>query len=159
MVGLKFLVEARTCDGAYCQVIVNHTPQRRAHGDYTGFVPQESLWGVYSDEQFDWASVVDAIGLLHPDDHIDMADHHALGGIGQARNLDCIGGDIDDPLLVFDKEVMMVGRVGIEIGPGRVHGNLAQQTGLAELVQRIVDGGQRHLNARSPSPCNCSALT
>src|SRR3546814_1321198 len=37
----------------------------------------------------------------------------------------------------------MVGDVGVEVGPARLHHHLAQQAGGGELMQAVVDGGQR----------------
>src|SRR3546814_3987818 len=43
----------------------------------------------------------------------------------------------------FVVEVVMVGDVGVEVGtPGLDH-HLAQQAGFGELMQAVVDGGQR----------------
>ena len=44
-------------------------------------------------------------------------------------------------------EVMVMSDIGIEIGPARRHDDFAQKTGIAKLVQRIVDSGQRNRHA------------
>ena len=48
----NLLVEVRGCDGRFCDVTLTHASGEQTTR-YTGFVPQESLWGVYSNEQFD----------------------------------------------------------------------------------------------------------
>lgn len=48
-----FRVEIDDCDGAWCEVMAtDHTQQGRA-ATYTGYLPQATLWGVYSGERFD----------------------------------------------------------------------------------------------------------
>ena len=42
----------------------------------------------------------------------------------------------------------MVARIGVEIAARRIHDHLAQQARFGELVQRVVDGGERNLQAR-----------
>ena len=44
----------------------------------------------------------------------------------------------------LDEEVIVVRRVGVEIGALAADRDLAQQAGPLELVQRVVDGRQRH---------------
>ena len=41
---------------------------------------------------------------------------------------------------------MVRGDVGVEIGLGAVDADLAQQAGIGQLVERVVDGRQRHRN-------------
>ena len=41
----------------------------------------------------------------------------------------------------------MLGGIGVEIGAARFNHHLAQQPGLGELVQGVVDGGQGHTDA------------
>ncbi len=60
--------------------------------------------------------------------------------LGQVLDDDRGGGDVDHPLLVLEIEMVMVGGIGVEIAAGRVDRHFAQQPGLPELVQRIVDG-------------------
>ena len=52
--------------------------------------------------------------------------------------------DVKQPAGIFEKEVMMVTDIGIDIGAAGIHHHLAQQPCLDELVQRIVDGRERH---------------
>ena len=42
------------------------------------------------------------------------------------------------------EEMMVIGRVGVEVRAARLDHDLAQQPGRGELVQRVVDGRQRH---------------
>src|SRR5690606_22961884 len=53
--------------------------------------------------------------LPHPHDHIDMGHLHPVRRRGNPRDADRIGGNVLDPLLVLDEEMMMVGGVGVEI--------------------------------------------
>jgi hypothetical protein len=48
----------------------------------------------------------------------------------------------------FTEEMMVVGRVGVEIRAPRLDDGLAQQPGFGELVQRIVNGRQGHRDPR-----------
>ena len=54
------------------------------------------------------------------------------------------GRDIQQPAGMLAEEMVVVRRVGVEIGLGAFHRDLAQEARLGELVQRIVDGGERH---------------
>ena len=63
-----------------------------------------------------------------------MRDGHALTG------------NVLEVARPFEEEVMVVRRVGVEIGPPRFDHDLTQQTGVGELVQRIVDRRQRYLH-------------
>src|ERR1043166_4755727 len=52
-------------------------------------------------------------------------------------------GNVDQLVTALKVEVMMRGDVGVEVGLGAVDTDLTQQTGIGQLVQRIVDGGER----------------
>ncbi len=52
--------------------------------------------------------------------------------------------NVEQPAGILEKEVMMVTDVGVEIEAAGIHHHLAQQPCLDELVQRIVDGRERH---------------
>ena len=56
---------------------------------------------------------------------------------------------IDQLPLVLDEEVMMIGDVGVEIGAAAVDGHFAEQAGRGELVQRVVDRGERDPHVRA----------
>ena len=52
--------------------------------------------------------------------------------------------DLIYPVFVLDVEMVMVVGIGIEIGSRALDCDLTQQASLGELVQRVVDGGERH---------------
>ena len=45
--------------------------------------------------------------------------------------------------------MLVIAGIGVEIGARAIHRDLAQQARLAELVQRVIDGGERHRHARA----------
>jgi len=51
--GPKMLVFVNGCDGAACEIRLNHTNAQGNTATYQGYVPQETLWGVYEGEVFD----------------------------------------------------------------------------------------------------------
>ena len=55
-------------------------------------------------------------------------------------------GNVDQLVVVFEIEVVMRRHVGVEIGLGAVDADLAQQAGIGQLIERVVDGGERHRN-------------
>ncbi len=66
-------------------------------------------------------------GTLCPaqaDDDLDAGHFHALGQVGDAQ---ARGGHVDDLALFLQEEMVMLGRVGVEIGLGPVHRQLAQE--------------------------------
>ena len=69
------------------------------------------------------------------------------GGFG-AGDLDILARNVERPVRILEKEVMMVTDVGVEIRVAGIHHDLAQQPCLDELVQRIVDGSERHPDCR-----------
>ena len=69
------------------------------------------------------------------------------GGVRDAVNSDRVSRNVHELAVLFDEEVVVVRRVGVEIGLAAVDRELAQKAGLGELMQRIVDGGERHLLA------------
>src|SRR6185312_9548177 len=82
--------------------------------------------------------------LAQPHDHVDAGD---LVAFRRCRGLadDHVGPrDVEHLVRAFDEEVVMRRDVGIEVGLGAVDRDLAQQADLGELVQRVVDGGERH---------------
>ena len=58
-----------------------------------------------------------------------------------------VAGDVQQAVGVLDEEVVVVPGVGIEISALGIDRDFAQQPGVRELVQGIVDGGQRNLDA------------
>ncbi|SCM77743.1 hypothetical protein KL86PLE_60058 [uncultured Pleomorphomonas sp.] len=53
-------------------------------------------------------------------------------------------GNVEHPVFILDVEMVMIVGIGVEIGARALDGHLAQQAGFGELVQRVVDGGERH---------------
>ena len=68
------------------------------------------------------------------------------GGCGQIGDADAAA-HVDQPALAFDEEVVVVADIGVEIGAGAVDRDFAQKPRLGELVQRVVDGGERDAHA------------
>ena len=75
-----------------------------------------------------------------------------LGRRRQVADRDRLARDVDEGILALDEEVVVLARVGVEIGLGAVDRELAQQPGFGELVQRVVDGRERDRDARPASP-------
>ena len=70
-----------------------------------------------------------------------------LGGAGKPAMVTLSDGKSCSSPSGLDEEMMVMAGVGIEIGPaGRDH-DFAQQAGIAELVERVVDRGQRNRQA------------
>ena len=65
------------------------------------------------------------------------------GALGQSLDAE-LGRDVEQPARMLAEEMVVVGRIGVEIGLGALHRDLAQQAGPGELVQRVVDGRERH---------------
>ncbi|KAF0118232.1 MAG: hypothetical protein FD149_809 [Rhodospirillaceae bacterium] len=78
-------------------------------------------------------------------DDIDPADGGARGSLRHINDGDVFH-DIFQTAIVFIEKVMMIGRVGIEIGTPGIHHDLAQQPNRGELMQGVVDGGKRDTN-------------
>lgn len=51
--GPEMLVFINACDGTNCEIRLNHTNPEGETTSYEGFVPQNTLWGVYEGEVFD----------------------------------------------------------------------------------------------------------
>ncbi|WP_244640581.1 SH3 domain-containing protein [Pelagibacterium lentulum] len=47
------MVEVRRCTGTMCEVRFNHTGESGRATQYSGFIEQDALWGVYVNEVFD----------------------------------------------------------------------------------------------------------
>lgn len=48
-----FPISIRECDGSWCAVVATDHPEGGSAHTYDGFLPQDELWGVYGDEEFD----------------------------------------------------------------------------------------------------------
>ena len=80
--------------------------------------------------------------------HVDPVDPGAVRRRRELGNRDLIVFDVFKVAAVFKKEVMVIGCVGIEIGPRGVDGNLTQQTDIRKLMECIVDRRQRNRQSR-----------
>ncbi len=69
------------------------------------------------------------------------------GGSGMAPSFSASAGTSSTAFLAFDEEVVVIAHIGVEIGPRAIDRELAQEACLGELVQRVVDGGERHRHA------------
>ena len=58
-----------------------------------------------------------------------------------------IPNQIDQFPFVLNEKVMVIADIGVEIGAAAIDGDRAQQSGSGELVQGVVDGGQRDMDA------------
>jgi hypothetical protein len=87
-------------------------------------------------------------GFPHTNNHVHMANFHAFGGFRQGQKLYRLGRNIDHPLLVFDVEMVVIGGVSVEIRARGIDRNFAQQARFVELMERIIDGGERNIDAR-----------
>ncbi|EGE57181.1 hypothetical protein RHECNPAF_470070 [Rhizobium etli CNPAF512] len=76
-----------------------------------------------------------------------MGDLHALGRLRQIGDRQVADGNVEHLVFAFDEEMMVVGHISVEIGLGALDGENADETGLGELVQRVVDGRQRNRHA------------
>ncbi len=86
--------------------------------------------------------------LSETHDDVDVADRHALGRLGDAVDADRVAGDVHQFPVLLDEEMIVVRRVRVEICLAALYAELAQEAGLGELVQRVVDSGERHMLAR-----------
>ena len=79
-----------------------------------------------------------------PDHHVDAGDLVALGRDRRLADHHVGIRNVDQRVLALDEEVVMLRRVGVEIGLRAVDRDLPQQPDIGELMQRVVDGRQRH---------------
>src|SRR6202163_3580042 len=82
--------------------------------------------------------------LAQPHDHVDPGDLVALGHFRHLLQHQMWIRNVDQFVVVFEIEVVMRGHVGVEIGLGAVDADLAQQASIGQLVERVVDGRERH---------------
>src|SRR5262245_57099973 len=62
----------------------------------------------------------------------------------QAGDPDRVAGNVDQAALLLDKKMVVVGRVSVEISALAADGDFAQQARRLELVQGVVNGGERN---------------
>jgi len=67
-----------------------------------------------------------------------------VGRHRQPVNANGIAWDIDERSIALDEVVIVIGRVGVKIGPLAADGDFTQEPRPLELVQRVVDGCQRN---------------
>jgi transposase-like protein len=79
--------------------------------------------------------------LAQPDHHVDAGDLVAFGHFRHLLQHQMRVRNIDQFVVIFEIEVVMRRHVGVEIGLGAVNADLAQQAGIGQLVERVVDGG------------------
>ena len=82
----------------------------------------------------------------YPTEIVDTMKDLGLFGITVPEEYGGLGIDMVSFALVFEEEVVMLGGIGVEIGLGPIHSELAQKAGFRELVQGVVDGRQRDRN-------------
>jgi SH3-like domain-containing protein len=51
--GSGFMVKIQSCDGAWCNVVATDHPASGRPSNFTGYIPESDLWGVYRGERFD----------------------------------------------------------------------------------------------------------
>jgi len=77
---------------------------------------------------------------------VDARDLVTLGHVGHLREHEMRIGNVDQLVVVLEIEMVVRRDVGVEIGLGAVDADLAQQARIGELIERVVDSGQRHRN-------------
>ena len=85
----------------------------------------------------------------YPDDDVDAAN---LGPLGRQRIAADDHVPTRDVLKLagrFAEEVMVIGRIGVEIGAARFDDDFAKQPRIGELMKGVVDRRERHLDRRS----------
>ena len=76
--------------------------------------------------------------------HINTGQIITTRRIGQSAEDDLVERNIDQAGFIFDKEMMMLGDIGVEIAARMVDNNLAQQARAQKLVERVVNCRLRH---------------
>jgi SH3-like domain-containing protein len=51
--GSGFMVKIQSCDGNWCSIVATDHPEGGHPSNYSGYVPETDLWGVYRGEAFD----------------------------------------------------------------------------------------------------------
>ncbi len=81
-------------------------------------------------------------------DDVDATDPRPGGWLGKPAENDRIAWYVFQAPNVFKVEMMVPGRVGIEIGFAGIDDHFVKQANLHELMQGVVNGRQRDPNAR-----------
>ena len=66
---------------------------------------------------------------------------------GKSLDADRVARNVVQDAVLFEEQVVVVGNVGVEIGAVGIQRDALHQAGGHELVQRVVDRGQRHPDA------------
>ena len=83
-------------------------------------------------------------GTVEPDHHINTGLIITTRRVGQSAEDHLVERNIDQAGFIFDKKMMMLGNIGVEITARVIDNNLAQQTGAQKLVERVVNRRLRH---------------
>src|SRR5258708_20267102 len=78
------------------------------------------------------------------DDDVDPADRRARGRLGHLADQNRIAGNVLEPTVILEGEMMVVVDIRVEIGPPRLDHNFVEQPRRRALLQRIVDGRHRY---------------
>lgn len=81
---------------------------------------------------------------MQSNDNVDVLDAPAARRFRQPGDAHGLGGNIMQAAVRRIEEMVMGRDVGVEINAARVDKNLAQQAGFGELMQCVVDGGERY---------------
>ena len=66
------------------------------------------------------------------------------GGSGRLPIVRAADRNIEHLIVALDKEMVMIRHIGVEIGLGAFDGENTDHAGFGKLVQRVVNGCQRH---------------
>src|SRR5262245_61156317 len=84
-------------------------------------------------------SIVKRSALCQPYDDVDVADARADGRLGQTVDANAVTRNVHQVAFALEIEMIVVRRVGVEVGLGAFNGELAQEAGAFELMQGVVD--------------------
>ncbi len=86
-------------------------------------------------------------------DDVDSTDPRPGGCLGKLAQNDRATWNVFEASNVLKIEMVVLGRVGIEIGLSRIDDYFVEQPNFYELMKCVVDGRQRDANARFDSLC------
>ena len=146
------LVSIIGCENGWCRISV---------GSFRGYIEQTKLWGTYPNETIKLR--LRRRGRYFATSRTTTSMCEILrfsGGCGRpSTRMASPGMSISVPSR-FEEVVVVVGRIGVEIGALAADRDLAQQPRPLELMQRVVDRRERHpLAGRTASSCRISAVT
>ena len=76
---------------------------------------------------------------VEPDNHIHAGQIITFRRIWHSAQHHFVERNIDQAGFIFDKEMMMLGDIGVEIATRAVNNNLAQQARTQKLIERVVN--------------------